>query len=86
MLIVFLFQEFSEEIIRPLFSREWSLRETGFHHLRPAMRAKMQSQEGGVVYRQIDEALIKSCCEILALGCSDPVYKVYVASLVSSGG
>ncbi|XP_071799794.1 mitogen-activated protein kinase kinase kinase 1-like [Asterias amurensis] len=73
--------EFSEEIIRPLFSREWSLRETGFHHLRPAMRAKMQTQEGGVVYRQIDEALIKSCCEILALGCSDPVYKVYVASL-----
>ena len=73
---------FSEDIIRPLFSREWSLRETGFHHLRPAMRAKMQPHEGGS-YRQEDEAVIKSCCGVLALGCSDPVYKVYVAALVS---
>ncbi|XP_022109851.1 mitogen-activated protein kinase kinase kinase 1-like isoform X2 [Acanthaster planci] len=71
---------FSEDLIRPLFSREWSLRESGFHHLRPAIRARIQPQEASG-YTADEEAVIKICCRILALGCSDPVYKVYVAAL-----
>ncbi|XP_038075292.1 mitogen-activated protein kinase kinase kinase 1-like [Patiria miniata] len=71
---------FSEDLIRPLFSREWSLRESAFHQLRPAIRAKIQPHEGAV-YTPEDEAVIRTCCRIIALGCSDPVYKVYVAAL-----
>ena len=75
-----LHQVFSEDLIRPLFSREWSLRENAFHHFRSAMRSKMQPIEGAPY---ADEAVLKACCGVLAMGCADPVYKIYVAALVS---
>ncbi|KAL5017293.1 hypothetical protein ScPMuIL_006882 [Solemya velum] len=58
-------QVFGEELVSCFFSRIWSIRETGLKHLN----------------RKPHTRCWKCCCGVLAFLCSDPVYRVFVASL-----
>ena len=72
-----------------LFSRNWSIRETGLKHL-----GREMARELTIVIRNmnsgnslnIEESLVKllSCCfKVVAFMCQDPVYRVFVGCLVS---
>ncbi len=86
-----LLQVFGEELIQLLCSREWTERENALHQLRPTIRVKLVGHDrhhrmtSDTVLDTADRLRVIECmCEILVATCSDPVYNVYVASLVST--
>lgn len=87
--IYLLLQVLGEDLVSCLFSRNWSIRETGLKHLGCEM-----ARELSIVNRDMnsgntlnmEETLVKllSCCSrVVAFMCQDPVYRVFVGCLVS---
>ncbi|ESO92542.1 hypothetical protein LOTGIDRAFT_162448 [Lottia gigantea] len=82
-------QVLGEDLVNCLFSRNWSIRETGLKHLSKEvvgtlMRGVGEGRSGVVVSSSQLEAnhtMLETCCNILAFMCADPVYRVFVASL-----
>lgn len=81
-------QVLGEDLVSCLFSRNWSIRETGLKHL-----AREISRELSIVNRDMnsgntlnmEETRVKllSCCfKVVAFMCQDPVYRVFVGCLV----
>ena len=74
------------------FARNWSIRESGLKHLGKEVQAMLmrgmgEGRTGAVISPDraaITHRALETCCQILAFMCADPVYKVYVASLVSN--
>lgn len=62
-----------------LFSREWSIRETALRRLSKDLVSILTSDEEG----STSMSALEACCSLLSMMCGDPVYKVYVAALVS---
>ncbi|KAK3580955.1 hypothetical protein CHS0354_006982 [Potamilus streckersoni] len=84
-------ENFGEDLVACLFSRNWSIRETGLKHLGREVLAVMLQSSGdgrsGIVLspnRQSDPYKILGCFfSVLAFMVSDPVYKVFIAGLKS---
>ncbi|XP_064624715.1 mitogen-activated protein kinase kinase kinase 1-like isoform X2 [Lineus longissimus] len=77
---------FGEDLVSCLFSRSWVVRETSMPHLsQRVMSALTGETSGGLATNAPEqptkEELVQSCCEVLAMVCGDPVYKVLVAGL-----
>ncbi|XP_070563625.1 mitogen-activated protein kinase kinase kinase 1-like [Ptychodera flava] len=80
---------FGNELISCLFSRNWVTRETGLHRLsRDVVGALLPGVGEGratanvTVARQVtSNSVLENGCQILAMMCGDPVYKVYIAAL-----
>lgn len=74
-----------------LFSRNWSIRETGLKHLGKELvgtllRSAGEGRSGAIVSSTRTAAtqnMLETTSHILAHMCADPVYRVFVASLVS---
>lgn len=63
-----------------LFMRtNWVVRETALRHMSREVVMQLRSEDGSRIAR-----MIEITCQILAMTIADPVYKVYVASLVSA--
>lgn len=81
-----------EELVSCLFSKNWLVREIALKQLgRVAIGSLLLGVgEGraGVVLSPDRQAttrqMLETCCSILAYICADPVYKVFVATLVIS--
>ena len=73
----FLLQAFGENLVCCLFSREWNVRETALRRLSKDITTVFL--EGS---RAQNMAAFEACCSLLSMMCGDPVYRVYVASLV----
>lgn len=86
------------ELVGCLFSRNWNIREMALrrlsHDVSGALllangeRSCPGAGPGGVVsaaggYEASGDVVVESCCSVLSMVCADPVYKVYVAALVS---
>ena len=89
--VLCLIQVLGEEIVSCLFSKNWVVREIALKQLgRVAVGALLLGVgEGrtGVVLspsrRHTTHGMLRCCCSVLAHICADPVYKVFVAALVS---
>ena len=72
-----------------LLSRNWSIREAGMKHLTKEVMATLLKGAGGAGVmvspprRAATHNMLQTTCTILAYMCADPVYRVFVASLVS---
>ena len=79
--------------MRCLFSRSWEIREISLHQLsriavgvlllgvgegRPGVKISNSTYEA-------THAMLECCCQVITYTCADPVYKVFVSSLVSMG-
>jgi mitogen-activated protein kinase kinase kinase 1 len=79
-----------EELVNCLFSRNWSFRETGLKHLSKEtvatlLRSAGEGRSGVIVSptrQAATHAMLETTSKILAHMCADPVYPVFVASLV----
>ena len=84
------FQILGSDLVSCLFSRNWSIRETGLKHLGKEMTRELYhvTPEGKSGMSPAKQAtmvkLLGCCCSVLAFMCNDPVYKVYVGCLVRS--
>ncbi|KAL3869798.1 hypothetical protein ACJMK2_042435 [Sinanodonta woodiana] len=84
-------ENLGEDLVACLFSRNWSIRETGLKHLGREVLAVLLRSSGdgrsGIVLspdRQSDPYKILGCFfSVLAFMVSDPVYKVFIAGLKS---
>ena len=82
---------FGEELVSCFFTKNWSIRESALNHLckevqAVLMRGMGEGRSGVLVSPERQTAThrtLECCCEILAFMCNDPVYRVYVACLVS---
>ena len=89
MSISLFFQVLGSDLVSCLFSRNWSIRETGLKHLgkeitRELIQVAMEGKSGMSPAKQASMIrLLECCCSVLALMCNDPVYRVYVGCLVS---
>ena len=89
-LIIFVtFQVLGSDLVSCLFSRNWSIRETGLKHLGKEITRELSqvATEGKLGMSAAKQAMmfkmLECCCSVLAFMCNDPVYKVYVGCLVS---
>ncbi len=86
-----MFQILGEELVACFFSSDWMARETGLRQLgRVSIGALLLCADDGhpginsLPARQATHhAMFKCGCSVLSYMCADPVYKVYVAGLVS---
>ncbi|XP_067679391.1 mitogen-activated protein kinase kinase kinase 1-like isoform X1 [Haliotis asinina] len=82
-------QVLGEDLVSCLFSRNWSIRETGLKHLSKEVIATLLRGMGegrsGVLISPDRQAttqqMLDTCSKVLAFMCGDPVYRVFVASL-----
>ncbi|KPP68099.1 hypothetical protein Z043_113247 [Scleropages formosus] len=86
---------FGMELVGCLFSRNWNIREMALRRLshdvsgalllangeRSCPGAGQGAGAGGC--EASGDVVVESCCSVLSMVCADPVYKVYVAALVS---
>lgn len=84
-------QALGEELVNCLFSRNWSIRETGLKHLSKEVVGTLLRSAGegrsGIILSPTRQAathtMLEITSDILAHMCADPVYRVFVACLVS---
>ncbi|PVD23356.1 hypothetical protein C0Q70_16624 [Pomacea canaliculata] len=84
-------QALGEDLVNCLFSRNWSIRETGLKHLGKELvgtllRSAGEGRSGAIVSSTRTAAtqnMLETTSHILAHMCADPVYRVFVASLRS---
>ena len=84
-------QALGSDLVSCLLSRNWSVREAGLKHLSKEVVATLikgagEGRSGAVVSpvrRAVTHSMLQTACDILAYMCADPVYRVFVASLVS---
>ena len=88
----FLIQILGEDLVSCLFSRNWSIRETGLKHLakemsRELLKVTAESRSGAGGMTSANTAamtkLLECSFSVVAFMCNDPVYKVFVGCLVS---
>ena len=85
------FQVLGEEVVSCLFSKNWVAREAGLKQMGRLAVGELLLGVGegrmGVVVSPTRQAsthnMLECCCSVLAFICADPVYKVFVAALVS---
>ena len=70
---------FGEDLVCCLYSKEWNYREKGLLHLCKEIKRIVTNENSSL----FTERLLSSCCKIIAMMCSDPVYPVYVHAVVS---
>ena len=83
-------QALGPDLVSCLLSRNWSIRETGLKHLCKEITATLlkgvgEGRSGSIVSPQrlaTTNKMLQTTCDILAYMCADPVYRVFVASLV----
>lgn len=86
--IVFI-QVLGEDLVSCLFSRNWSIRETGLKHLakemtREVAQVSVDSKSGMSLANEESMMKLLGCCfSVVAFMCNDPVYRVFVGCLVS---
>ena len=68
-----------------LFAASWRTRESTLLRLRKSLLSSLVTKSGDVklLSTQPCEQVVSACCGVAAFSCSDPVLKVYLASLVS---
>lgn len=93
-------QVFGMELVGCLFSRNWNVREMALRRLSHDVSGALLLAHGessghsggssggrsspGAGAAGAPGDVVGACCSILSMVCADPVYKVYVAALVSS--
>ncbi|XP_045158733.2 mitogen-activated protein kinase kinase kinase 1-like [Mercenaria mercenaria] len=76
-----------EDLVSCLFSRNWSIRETGLKHLgkemtREVAQVAVDSKMGmSLTNEETMMKLLKCCFSVVAFMCNDPVYRVFVGCL-----
>ena len=86
-------QAFEDGVVESMFSRDWGIRENALHTLIQILSAKLRGDDNrheelheiGVCEERFRAEVLtmESGFDMVAMACSDPVYKVYVAALVS---
>ena len=85
------FQILGEELVSCLFSKNWQAREIGVRGVGRVASGALLLGVGvgraGVMVSPSRQAtthtMLECCASVLAVMCADPVYKVFVAALVS---
>lgn len=83
------------ELVGCLFSRNWNVREMALRRLSHDVSGALLLANGestgnsggaasGSSQTSISGDVVEACCSVLSIVCADPVYKVYVAALVST--
>ncbi|EDO27976.1 predicted protein, partial [Nematostella vectensis] len=70
---------FGEELVSCLFSREWNIREIALRRLSRDIYSYLRNEGSNLT----DLTAVEASCSLLTMMCGDPVYRVYVAALVS---
>ena len=81
---------FGTNLVSCFFTRNWTVRESGLKHLSKAVVSVLAKKEAEGTPQGEDEDIdpqtmfttLEICLQIVGFMCADPVYRVYVASLV----
>ncbi|XP_076353116.1 uncharacterized protein LOC143248561 [Tachypleus tridentatus] len=85
-------QVLEKDLISCLFSRNWTVRETALCRLARKVTSNLSlnqensesGKENWATKQSCNQRVTEICCSIMATMVSDPVYKVYIACLVST--
>ncbi|XP_030851944.1 mitogen-activated protein kinase kinase kinase 1 isoform X2 [Strongylocentrotus purpuratus] len=85
-------EAFDNSLVEAMFSRDWGIRENTLHSLSQQLASKLKHSREGLLNEPHDVETCEQCFQadmitmesgfmMVAMACSDPVYKVYVAAL-----